>query len=93
MNFFSWIPGYTDGIYNEGKEPMLLLFVAYLITFICTRLYTRLARVRRYRRLRMDELQPPLQRRPKAFPSRSPACPPKCCMPVRRPALSAAYCR
>jgi hypothetical protein len=45
MNIFSWFPGYTDGIYNEGKEPMLLLFIAYLITFIATRVYTRLARV------------------------------------------------
>jgi hypothetical protein len=45
MNVFSWFPGYTHGIYDEGKEPMLLLFLAYLITFICTRLYTRLARL------------------------------------------------
>lgn len=45
MNLFGWIPGYTDGIYDQGKEPMLLLFIAYLVTFISTRLYTRLARV------------------------------------------------
>ena len=45
MNLFGWIPGYTDGIYESGKEPMLLLFVAFMVTFVLTRLYTRLARV------------------------------------------------
>lgn len=45
MNVFGWIPGYTDGVYESGKEPMLLLFIAFLTTFIATRLYTRLARV------------------------------------------------
>ncbi len=45
MNLFGWIPGYTDGIYESGKEPLLLLFIAFMITFVATRLYTRLARV------------------------------------------------
>ena len=45
MNLFGWIPGYTDGIYNEGKEPMFLLFIAFFVTFVLTRVYTRLARV------------------------------------------------
>ena len=45
MNLFGWIPGYTDGIYESGKEPMLLLFVAFMVTFVLTRLYTRLARI------------------------------------------------
>lgn len=45
MNVFGWIPGYTDGVYESGKEPMLLLFIAFMITFVATRLYTRLARV------------------------------------------------
>lgn len=45
MNVFGWIPGYTEGIYEQGKEPMLLLFIAFLVTFALTRLYTRLARV------------------------------------------------
>jgi lysyl-tRNA synthetase, class II len=48
MNVFGWIPGYTDGIYDEGKEPLFLLFLAYLITFVLTRLYTRLARTRNW---------------------------------------------
>jgi hypothetical protein len=45
VNLFGWIPGYTDGIYESGKEPMLLLFLAFMVTFLATRLYTRLARV------------------------------------------------
>jgi len=44
MNIFGWIPGYTDGIYDQGKEPMLLLFIGFMVTFVLTRLYTRLAR-------------------------------------------------
>ncbi len=46
MNLFRWIPGYESAIYNEGKEPLLLLFVAFLVAFGLTRLYTRLARTR-----------------------------------------------
>jgi lysyl-tRNA synthetase class 2 len=45
VNLFRWIPGYTDGIYGQGKEPLLLLFIAYFVTFVLTRLYTRLARM------------------------------------------------
>jgi hypothetical protein len=48
VNVFGWIPGYTDGIYESGKEPMLLLFVAFLVTFAATRAYTRLARSRNW---------------------------------------------
>jgi hypothetical protein len=46
VNLFRWIPGYEAHIYEVGKEPLLLLFLAFLITFVLTRLYTRLARVR-----------------------------------------------
>ena len=46
MNVFRWIPGYETHIYDVGKEPMLLLFLAFLVTFVLTRVYTRLARVR-----------------------------------------------
>jgi hypothetical protein len=45
VNLFGWIPGYTDGIFDEGKEPELLLFLAFFVTFVLTRLYTRLARL------------------------------------------------
>jgi hypothetical protein len=45
VNLFRWIPGYETHIYEVGKEPMFLLFLAFLVTFVLTRLYTRLARV------------------------------------------------
>ncbi len=46
MNLFRFVPGYDTYIYDEGKEPMLFLFVAFLVTFALVRLYTRLARAR-----------------------------------------------
>ena len=46
MNLFRFIPGYETSIYDEGKEPLLFLFIAFLITFALVRLYTRLARTR-----------------------------------------------
>lgn len=44
MNLFRFIPGYESGIYEEDKEPLLFLFLAFLITFALTRFYTRMAR-------------------------------------------------
>lgn len=46
MDLFRFIPGYSDAIYQEGKEPLFLLIVAFLVTFALTRGYTRTARVR-----------------------------------------------
>jgi hypothetical protein len=46
MNLFRFIPGYESYIYDESKEPLLFLFLAFLITFALVRLYTRLARTR-----------------------------------------------
>jgi len=46
VNLFSFIPGYETYIYDQGREPILFLFLAFIITFSLTRLYTRLARVR-----------------------------------------------
>lgn len=44
MDLLRWIPGYTEHIYEAGKEPMFCLFLAFLITFGLTRGYTRMAR-------------------------------------------------
>jgi hypothetical protein len=44
LDIFRFIPGYSENIVGDGKEPVLLLLVAFLITFVLTRLYTRLAR-------------------------------------------------
>jgi lysyl-tRNA synthetase class 2 len=46
MNLFRFIPGYTDHVYDAGKEPLLLMLIAFLVTFLLTRAYTRIARVR-----------------------------------------------
>ena len=43
-DLFRFIPGYETHIYNDNKEPLVILFLAFLITFALTRLYTRLAR-------------------------------------------------
>lgn len=45
MDLFGFFPGYETHVYSSGKEPLFLLFLAFLITFALTRLYTRLARV------------------------------------------------
>ena len=44
MDLFRFIPGYTDAVYHEGKEPLLLLIVAFVVCFSLTRAYTRIAR-------------------------------------------------
>jgi hypothetical protein len=44
LDIFRFIPGYSEHIVGDGKEPVLLLLLAFLITFALTRLYTRLAR-------------------------------------------------
>jgi hypothetical protein len=46
VDLFRFIPGYRDVIFDEGKEPLFLLLVAFLIAFNCTRGYTRMARKR-----------------------------------------------
>lgn len=46
LNLFRFIPGYETHITDAGKEPLILLLLAFLITFGLTRLYTRLARIR-----------------------------------------------
>ncbi len=46
LNLFRFIPGYQTHITEAHKEPLVLLLLAFLITFVLTRLYTRLARIR-----------------------------------------------
>ena len=46
MNLFRLVPGYTDHVYEAGKEPLLLMLIAFLVAFLLTRAYTRIARVR-----------------------------------------------
>jgi hypothetical protein len=46
MNLFRFIPGYTEYVYEAGKEPLLLMLIGFLVAFLLTRAYTRIARVR-----------------------------------------------
>ena len=46
VNLFRFIPGYETHVYDPGKEPLLFLFMSFLITFALVRLYTRMARTR-----------------------------------------------
>jgi lysyl-tRNA synthetase class 2 len=46
VNVFRFVPGYEGEFVDTGKEPLLLLLLAFLITFALTRGYTRIARVR-----------------------------------------------
>jgi lysyl-tRNA synthetase class 2 len=46
LDLFRFIPGYKAHITDTGKEPLILLLLAFLITFTLTRLYTRLGRIR-----------------------------------------------
>jgi lysyl-tRNA synthetase class 2 len=44
LDLFRFVPGYHTHITAAGKEPLLLLLLAFLVAFALTRLYTRLAR-------------------------------------------------
>jgi hypothetical protein len=46
VNLFWFIPGYETSVYEAGREPIFVALVAFLICFVLTRGYTRIARVR-----------------------------------------------
>jgi lysyl-tRNA synthetase class 2 len=46
VNIFRFVPGYEPYVVDAGKEALFLLFLAMLITFTLTRVYTRVARLR-----------------------------------------------
>ena len=46
MNLFRFVPGYENVIYESGREPALVMLVAFLLTYVLARGYTRIARVR-----------------------------------------------
>lgn len=46
MDIFKFIPGYESTIYATGREPAFVMLLAFILTFIITRGYTRIARVR-----------------------------------------------
>lgn len=46
MDLFRFIPGYETFVYEAGREPIFVALVAFLICFVFTRGYTRMARIR-----------------------------------------------
>jgi hypothetical protein len=46
LDLFRFIPGYHSVVFGEGKEPLFLLLVAFVIAFAGARGYARLARAR-----------------------------------------------
>jgi ABC-type multidrug transport system fused ATPase/permease subunit len=46
VNLFRFIPGYETSVYEAGREPIFVALLAFLICFVITRGYTRVARVR-----------------------------------------------
>ncbi len=46
MNLFRFVPGYETSVYEAGREPIFVALLAFLICFVLTRGYTRVARVR-----------------------------------------------
>jgi hypothetical protein len=46
VDLFRFIPGYETFVYEAGREPIFVALVAFLICFVFTRGYTRMARIR-----------------------------------------------
>jgi uncharacterized membrane protein YhdT len=46
VNLLRSVPGYESAIYETGREPALVMLVAFAVTYALTRGYTRIARVR-----------------------------------------------
>ena len=46
MNLFWFVPGYETSVYEAGREPIFVALLAFLICFVITRGYTRMARTR-----------------------------------------------
>jgi hypothetical protein len=47
-DFFRFVPGYEHYVYDPGREPLFFVLLAFLLTFVLVRSYTRLARARRW---------------------------------------------
>jgi hypothetical protein len=48
-DFFHFVPGYGHYVYASGREPLFFLLLAFLLTFVAVRSYTRLGRLRGWR--------------------------------------------
>ena len=48
-DFFHFVPGYESYVFRAGREPLFFLLLAFLLTFLAVRTYTRLGRARAWR--------------------------------------------
>src|SRR5438128_2617597 len=48
-DFFRFVPGYQNYVFRAGREPLFFLLLAFLLTFLVVRTYTRLGRARAWR--------------------------------------------
>lgn len=45
-DLFRFVPGYEHYVFRAGREPLFFLLLAFLLTFVAARTYTRLGRAR-----------------------------------------------
>ncbi len=48
-DLFRFVPGYTHYVFRGGREPLFFLLLAFLLTFVAVRAYTRIGRARGWR--------------------------------------------
>jgi hypothetical protein len=48
-DLFHFVPGYENYVFRAGREPLFFLLLAFLLTFLAVRAYTRLGRARAWR--------------------------------------------
>lgn len=44
MDLFNFLPGYDSSIYHAGREPAFIMLLSFILTYVITRGYTRIAR-------------------------------------------------
>ncbi len=49
LSLLPFVSGHTSDKYSAGRDAALVMLLAFLLTFICVRTYTRLARIRGWR--------------------------------------------
>ena len=48
-DLFRFVPGYEHYVFRAGREPLFFLLLAFLLTFVAVRTYTRIGRARGWR--------------------------------------------
>jgi hypothetical protein len=48
-DLFRFVPGYERYVFGSGREPLFVLLLAFLLTFVAVRAFTRLGRARSWR--------------------------------------------